>query len=740
MENKADQNKVTELTKIIREKDDYIKQLEKMNAVYSQTNLISNQEIIDAEQIIVAHENLHDFMTQEKKDYHIIIDAQEKIQDVLIEENQDAQDIIKAQESVHELSILEKQDAFETIDAYEKLHELSLEEKKDFEATIEAYENVYDLMLSEKKEANNVIKAYETIQGLAEKEMMIKDMAIEKILEINQSINSILEKDKLLHKILHHLINVLNFNRGIIFLFERNAFVSKILINFNETEVAKDYFNYSQAIIKQSIKEKKTIFINNHPIKINGNDTNISLVSSPLIYRNNILGVTYADIIEPSFVFNKKHITIIDIFSSQAAISLNNTLLYESLKRQIVTDILTGLPNRRKLEIDLKQYSKQDFFILCNIDKFSFINVVHGQETGDFVLKEFAQKLKMTLPGSTSIYRLAGDEFVIIGDSKNISLKLILNQLKILISNIDIQYNKERINISFSIGVVDNEETNILKKADLALKAAKNKNSGTIVIYSKEMDFESYYQNIFKFKNIIKTALIEDSIMPYYQGIYNNQSQKIEIYECLARISKDEELFYPDDFINAAKLTGLYNYITFTIIDKSFYQFRDKPVMFSINLSREDLQNSELIEFLNYQLVKNKIDPNQVIIEVLESISLDEYPEAFEVLQSLKARGFKIAIDDFGAGYSNLSRLLSMEVDFIKIHGSFIKNIDQDQNSYEITKSITELAHSIGTRVIAEYVHKQEIQRILLDFGIEYSQGFLFSKPAAHINVPSQLS
>ena len=125
-------------------------------------------------------------------------------------------------------------------------------------------------------------------------------------------------------------------------------------------------------------------------------------------------------------------------------------------------------------------------------------------------------------------------------------------------------------------------------------------------------------------------------------------------------------------------------------------------------------------------------DPSRITFEILEAMSL-ENNLAPNLSRKLRDLGFKIATDDFGTAYSNFSRLFELQVDYIKIDGSFIKNIHTDQNSYKITKAITDLSRSIGAEIVAEYVHCDEVQKIVDDLGIHYSQGFLFSEPKPEI-------
>ncbi len=173
--------------------------------------------------------------------------------------------------------------------------------------------------------------------------------------------------------------------------------------------------------------------------------------------------------------------------------------------------------------------------------------------------------------------------------------------------------------------------------------------------------------------------------------------------------------------------------ITRIMIDKSFKAFANNAYEFSINISEFDLNDGYLRKYFQEKLQQYNIDASRVVIEVLEGISAIGAKNSLEQLLELKADGFAIAIDDFGVQNSNFERVHSMQVDFIKIDGSFIKNIYKDPKSYNVVKTITDFGKSIGAKIIAEYVHSKEVQDIVVALGIDYSQGYYFSEPLQSI-------
>ena len=150
----------------------------------------------------------------------------------------------------------------------------------------------------------------------------------------------------------------------------------------------------------------------------------------------------------------------------------------------------------------------------------------------------------------------------------------------------------------------------------------------------------------------------------------------------------------------------------------------------TINLSFKDILNYEFIDYLNNALEKLKFeDRNRLVFEILESENLSDYDFLEEFVLKYKKLGVKIAIDDFGSGYSNFIRIIRLKPDYLKIDGSLIKNIDKDNNSYEIVKSIIAFSKTLNIRTIAEYVHSEEIFNLLLELGVDEFQGYYFGKP-----------
>ncbi len=400
------------------------------------------------------------------------------------------------------------------------------------------------------------------------------------------------------------------------------------------------------------------------------------------------------------------------------------------LSHQLITDELTGLLNRNGL---IKLSNRRDSIrtmLLISIDNFDHINIAYGYDNGDLLLKEVANFLKSKVPKETKLYRVNSNEFVIVSFTK--SLEEMNNFAKILQDEIlhhKIAFNGLSIKISITIAITEGEGC-LLKNAHIALKEAQQIGKNRINIYKKNSPIELLQLRIQEYMPKLRKIIAKKYVVPYFQPIINNKTTKVEKYECLARIVDDDGgVQSPLNFIDIAEMTGMIPDITRIMIDKSFAIFQNNDYEFSINISEYDLNDGYLREYLQEKLSQYNIDASRVVLEVLEGISAIGAKRSLEQLLNLKEDGFGIAIDDFGVQNSNFERVHAMQVDFIKIDGSFIKNIYKNDKSYTVAKTISQFGKSIGAKIIAEYVHSKEVQDIVLELGIDYSQGFYFSEP-----------
>lgn len=399
----------------------------------------------------------------------------------------------------------------------------------------------------------------------------------------------------------------------------------------------------------------------------------------------------------------------------------------DKIENMLFHDKLTTLHNKSYLEQLLKSDNKHTL-ILLNINNFSYINTAYGFEVGDKLLIKIADILKENFITDATCH-INSDEFSLLFNKK-IDIKMMVSGIRNCFYSQEIQIDSIDLNISFSFGAVYGKY-DLLRNAALALKQAKEsgKNKLYIFDYTQENINHSQREGFIQANNLIHNALNEDRVVPFFQGIRDNETQKIIKFESLVRIIEDGEIISPFIFLKAAKLSGLLPEITKVMIDKSFAIMQDNAYTFSINITEDDLNNDYLVEFLKAKSLQYHVKSNRVILEILEGISSNAKRNHISQLKQLKNKGYALAIDDFGSEYSNFERVLELDIDFLKIDAKYIKDIHTNKKSYEITKAIAFFAKNVNIPCIAEFVHNQEVQNIIEALGIEFSQGYLFSEP-----------
>ena len=398
-------------------------------------------------------------------------------------------------------------------------------------------------------------------------------------------------------------------------------------------------------------------------------------------------------------------------------------------------DSLTDLPNKNELEKDLKELTIITGSLLIDIKKFSLINDMYGDIVGDEILKSFANYLKdLTKPYGCKLYRVAADQFMTLNLTNHIGLcQKIANEIFDYLHNNTLCVRADYLHLDIELGVCiamvggDYFDKNVKIKADMTLNHAK-KNNKEFLIYSKDLKLEENIQTEIETIAMVKKALQEDRVIPVFQRIKKDEDS----FECLVRIKEKDKLISPFFFLDTIKNTKYYFDITKVMIYKSFEYFKNRKESFSINLSYRDMMNEDIIEYLIEYIEKYSMY-NRVIVELLESEAINDFNKIKEFIQTIKKYGVKIAIDDFGSGYSNFIYLTELKPDFIKIDGSLIKNINQDEESLIITKNITNFAKELGYKVIAEFVSSKEIYDIVQNLKIDGIQGYYIAEPKENV-------
>ena len=403
--------------------------------------------------------------------------------------------------------------------------------------------------------------------------------------------------------------------------------------------------------------------------------------------------------------------------------------------KQAYFDKLTGIANRLSLLQRIDERIGETVFLI-NIDDFTIINDFYGHAIGDIVLVKMSRYLQeFTQNERMELFKLPSDEFAIISNVEQTyqDIETIIKKLILFIEKKEFLVNDQAIHVSVTISAAYiNEKNTGLANADMVLKAAKKMHK-PYLIFNKSLELSKKYESNLKMANEIKRAIESDDIFPYYQPIFNIQTGKIEKYEALVRLRKsDGKILSPYFFLEISEKIKLYPKITEIMVEKTFALFAENGLKFSINLSFSDIFSEKMREFL-FEKIREYDIAKQLTIEILETQEYSNEDIVNEFTKEVYASGASIAIDDFGSGFANFQYMTNISSDYMKIDGSLIKNIHQDPNSRLIVETIVIFAKKLGKKVVAEFVHSQEVFDIIKEIGIEYAQGYYLGEPQESI-------
>ena len=407
-------------------------------------------------------------------------------------------------------------------------------------------------------------------------------------------------------------------------------------------------------------------------------------------------------------------------------------LYRDTLLESVSIDPLTGLGNLNLLKNDLPEGHHASLMLL-NVDRFKELNDYYGFEIGDRLLVAIARVLESIAGEKMRAYRIGGSEFVIVnrGDFDENRIEHILETLIRLVRE------DPRIgNIRFSVtaGVVRGADTRHIERASLALNLAKQEQR-SYEFYRNAGDLEKRYERNVEWMKRVEEALDDDRIRLFYQPIRSVHHPRACRYEVLVRLEDEEgNIHGPGEFLDVIERTRLYPRLTRRVLKKAFEAFRDCDCGFSVNLGINDMNDSETMTLI-HQLLEEERRPERVTFEILESEEAKDYEKLDAFIKTVHDLGAKIAIDDFGSGYSNFNYLLKLDADYFKIDGSIVTYVVEDGKSKMLVESIVHFARKMGAETVAEYVSDERIARICRELGVDYLQGYYIGRPGPLKNI-----
>ena len=391
------------------------------------------------------------------------------------------------------------------------------------------------------------------------------------------------------------------------------------------------------------------------------------------------------------------------------------------------TDPLSGFASKSFLAEELKSPGVKSL-LLVGIDGLRYLNDAYGFDVCDELIRRTAQVIKAQV--AADCYVGGGPGKFVLLFKRPVDLQAVAATLKLYFRQHRVSSADVSVFISLSFGGARGR-SDLLRLGVTALRRSRESGDLKCVVLEQDALSAECQQHLMfvEANNIIHKAVNQQLIVPYFQGIVDNNSGVVTHYEALARIHYNDQVLTPYSFIEAAKVAGMLPLITRQMAQQTFKVMSHHDYRFSLNITEYDLNAQYLQPFLLEQCQQYHVAPQRVILEVLEGISSTGKNMHLKQLKALKQTGFKLAIDDFGTEHSNFERILDLEVDYLKIDARYIKNIHTDTKSYEIVKALSFFCRNSGIKCIAEYVHCIEVQQCLLALQIDYSQGFLFSRP-----------
>lgn len=432
---------------------------------------------------------------------------------------------------------------------------------------------------------------------------------------------------------------------------------------------------------------------------------------------------------------------------SKGELSKNITEL-ESSRNQLVYqanhDFLTGLENRFALDKFLNELIENDdgrkhVACLLDIDKFNLVNDSFGHEAGNFVLKQFAKIIQNNIGSQDCAYRLSADEFLIIFDRLNLEAAYqVVQKILLTVHDTVFDWSEMHINVNATAGIatISSDTTGaseVLSELASARTIAKEKGGNRVHIFDKNDPESVHFHQQVLWVNRINKALDEDRFALRVQAIKDLHGEN-DLKEVLI-VMLDEEggMIPPIEFIPAAERFNLMpqvdSWVVTRVLEYLEANSQASEYLWCINLSGVSLNSEEFRDSLVDEISQNQELARYIVFEITETAAINNYELVKDFIDSLNQFGCKFALDDFGSGMSSYGYLRNIPVDFIKVDGSFIKQIINNDYDQTIVKSICEISVQLGIKTIAEFVETEQVLNKIIEMGFDYGQGYHIDKP-----------
>jgi diguanylate cyclase (GGDEF)-like protein len=422
--------------------------------------------------------------------------------------------------------------------------------------------------------------------------------------------------------------------------------------------------------------------------------------------------------------------------------TMAKSLLYHEL-RDLYLDQLTKLPNRNAL---IKDINTQDIstIALIDIDKFSLLNDLYGEENGDKILEKFANKINSFFPKeSYKTYRVGSDKFVVLlkladeeikacEDNCVGKLREFAEDFTTAIEQNGIELDDDLVDLNITIGIASVGDKHAFEYAQRALQKARSKYVQIMTYEESDLSQKEDYKENIKWIKKLKNGISDGCFQPFFQPIVDAETKTPYKYEALIRyIDNDGNEIPPYKFLPIAKKAKLYPVIIKVMLTGVIKTITEKKVKVAVNISFEDISNKDTYDFIILTLMSNPEEAKYLDFEVLESEEIEDFEIVKKFISEVKSYGCGVGVDDFGAGYSNFNMLEALDIDFVKIDGSLIKDINNLPKQALIVETIAGFCKKLNIKTVAEFVSSDEIYEVVKGFNVNYMQGYNFGKPVS---------
>jgi diguanylate cyclase (GGDEF)-like protein len=407
-------------------------------------------------------------------------------------------------------------------------------------------------------------------------------------------------------------------------------------------------------------------------------------------------------------------------------------------------DPLTQLFNRRRFHADFERvldqaarFGHQGAVLYFDLDQFKDVNDISGHQVGDALLQRVAEQLQTLTRPCDILARLGGDEFAwLLPEATAEQAIEVAERAQRIIRSIVMHARSRRHQVSASIGIVlfpeqGRETHQLMANADLAMYQAKEKGRGRWHIFSQEDQSRERADARVLWGQHIAEALIQDRFELRFQPIVEVATGRIVHYEALLRMRDAQgAMVYPDRFVPVAEKTGQIQAIDHWVLSHALGIMNARPDLhLSVNLSANAMDDPLLLPDIEQLLKRFAVEPLRLTFEITETAAINSVLRATRLMRGIQRLGCRFALDDFGSGYASYAYLRQLPVDDVKVDGAFIRNLSRSREDRIFVKAITDIAHGMGKRVIAEFVEDGEILRVLAELGVDFAQGYHFGRP-----------